>query len=167
MEINLESPTLLPQKLTVEGLHSHRWYISSMPKRYQDCTAKCPFCYKEDLPKHWVKPLPKDAKSPLPVDVPRSKPSCSISLLTHSTPSLIRYYGLDWQNNNFALASPFFVHFFAVVARLQRENAKFHVSPRTATQNNDFLFFFWTFIQSFGIPLQRNLPTFNELNEIE
>ena len=40
---------------------------------------------------YWVKPLPKDAKSPLPVDVPRSKPSCSISLLTHSTPSLIRY----------------------------------------------------------------------------
>ena len=30
--------------------------------------------------------------------------------------------GLDKQNNNFALASPFFfVHFSAVVARLQRE----------------------------------------------
>ena len=31
--------------------------------------------------------------------------------------------GCDWQNNNFARASRFFVHFFAVVARLQRESA--------------------------------------------
>ena len=30
---------------------------------------------------------------------------------------------LDWQNNNFARASRFFVHFFAVVARPQRESA--------------------------------------------
>ena len=30
--------------------------------------------------------------------------------------------GLDWQNNNYARASRFFVHFFAVVARLQRES---------------------------------------------
>ena len=30
--------------------------------------------------------------------------------------------GLDQQNNNFARASRFFVHFFAVVARLQRES---------------------------------------------
>ena len=31
--------------------------------------------------------------------------------------------GLDLQNNNFALALRFFVHFFAVAARLQRESA--------------------------------------------
>ena len=32
--------------------------------------------------------------------------------------------GLDWpKNNNFARASSFFVHFFAVVARLRRESA--------------------------------------------
>ena len=31
--------------------------------------------------------------------------------------------GLDWQNNNSARASRFFVHFFAVVARLRRETA--------------------------------------------
>ena len=31
--------------------------------------------------------------------------------------------GLDWQNNNFARTSRFFVHFSAVVARLQRETA--------------------------------------------
>ena len=30
--------------------------------------------------------------------------------------------GLDWQNNNFARASRFFVHFFAVVARLEHES---------------------------------------------
>ena len=28
--------------------------------------------------------------------------------------------GLDWQNNNFARAPRFFVHFFAVTARLRR-----------------------------------------------
>ena len=31
--------------------------------------------------------------------------------------------GLDWQNNNFARASRFLVHFFAVTARLRCENA--------------------------------------------
>ena len=30
---------------------------------------------------------------------------------------------LDWQNNNFAHESRFFVHFFAVTARLQRESS--------------------------------------------
>ena len=30
--------------------------------------------------------------------------------------------GLDWENNTFARASCFFVHFLAVVVRLQREN---------------------------------------------
>ena len=30
--------------------------------------------------------------------------------------------GLDWQNNNSASASRFFVHFFAVTERPQREN---------------------------------------------
>ena len=31
--------------------------------------------------------------------------------------------GLNWQNNNSARASRFFVHFFAVTAQLQRESA--------------------------------------------
>ena len=31
--------------------------------------------------------------------------------------------GLDWQDNNSARASHFFVHFFAATARPQRENA--------------------------------------------
>ena len=31
--------------------------------------------------------------------------------------------GLDWQNNNFARVSRFFVNFFLVTARLRRETA--------------------------------------------
>ena len=34
--------------------------------------------------------------------------------------------GLDWQNSNFVRASLIFVHFFGVVARLQRETSYFH-----------------------------------------
>ena len=76
--------------------------------------------------------------------------------------------GLDWQNNNFARASLFFVHFFAVVARLRRESAFFHVLSRMAEhKTTTFFFFSWTLIQSFRIQLQKNLPTFDELNEME
>ena len=39
----------------------------------------------------------------------------------------------------------FFVRFFAVVARLRRENAQFHVFSRTGTQDNNFLFLFLNF----------------------
>ena len=53
--------------------------------------------------------------------------------------------GLDWQNNNFARESRLFVYFFAVVARLQRETSYFHVSWRTWTQDNNFLFLFLNF----------------------
>ena len=72
--------------------------------------------------------------------------------------------GLDWQNNSFARASCFFVHFLAVVARLQLESASFHVLSRTGTQDNEFYFLSWTLIQSFRIQLQKKLPTFEELN---
>ena len=44
--------------------------------------------------------------------------------------------GFDWQNNNFARESRFFVHFFAVPAQVKRENTYFHVLSRTGTQNN-------------------------------
>ena len=53
--------------------------------------------------------------------------------------------GLDWQNNNFARASRFYVHFSAVIARLQRARAKFHVLSRTGTQENNFLFLLLNF----------------------
>ena len=45
--------------------------------------------------------------------------------------------GLEWQNNNFARESLFFVNFFAIVARLRRETSWFHVLWRT-----------WTFVTS-------------------
>ena len=71
------------------------------------------------------------------------------------------------ENNNFARASRFFVHFFTAIARLQRENCYFYVSWRTGTQDNDFLYIFLTFDKCFRIQLQKNLPTFDELNKME
>ena len=50
--------------------------------------------------------------------------------------------GLDWQNNNSARASRFFVHFFAVAARLRRENAYFHVLWRTVNTRRGHSFSF-------------------------
>ena len=49
---------------------------------------------------------------------------------------------LDKQNNNFARASSFFVHFSAVVARLQRETAQFLVLSRTGTNGQQLSFSF-------------------------
>ena len=49
------------------------------------------------------------------------------------------------QKKNFARVSRVFVHFFAVVARLQRETSYFHVLWRTRTQDNNFLFLFLNF----------------------
>ena len=46
------------------------------------------------------------------------------------------------QHNNFAHAVHFFVHFFAVFARLRRENAQFRVLRRTEIGNDKILFFF-------------------------
>ena len=73
---------------------------------------------------------------------------------------------LNWQNNNFARASRFFIHCLAVVALLQlrRDNAWFTVLSRKGTQDNNFLFLFLNFDDS---PLEFNsknwhLPTFDE-----
>ena len=66
--------------------------------------------------------------------------------------------GLDWQNNNFARASRFFVHFFAAVARLERGNASL---------KNFLIVFSWTLIQSFRIELQKHLSTIDEVKEME
>ena len=41
--------------------------------------------------------------------------------------------------------SRFFVHFSAVVARLQRETASFHVLSRTGKNDNNFPFLFLNF----------------------
>ena len=53
--------------------------------------------------------------------------------------------GLDKPNNNFARASRFLIHFFAVVARLRRESDYIHVLWRTGTQDNDILLLFLHF----------------------
>ena len=53
--------------------------------------------------------------------------------------------GLYQQNNISARASRSFVHFFAIVARLQRESASFHVLSRTETHDNNFLILFLNF----------------------
>ena len=59
----------------------------------------------------------------------------------------------------------FCTFFFAVIARLRRENAYFHVLWKTWTQEKTFCS--WTSSQSFRIQLQKNLPTVDELKEIE
>ena len=46
------------------------------------------------------------------------------------------------QKNNFARASRVLVHFFAVSARLRRENGYFRVLCRTQTSNDEILFLF-------------------------
>ena len=46
------------------------------------------------------------------------------------------------QNNNFARASRFFVHFFAVTARLQRENAQLHILWWTYTRDDEIFLLF-------------------------
>ena len=61
----------------------------------------------------------------------------------------IKAMALDWQNNNFASESHFFVHFFAVIAWLRHENVKFHVFSRmTWTKGNSFFFLFLNFYSS-------------------
>ena len=52
-----------------------------------------------------------------------------------------------------------------VVARLQRETALRFVED--GNKDNNFLFFSRTLLWSFRIQLQKELPTFDELNEME
>ena len=68
------------------------------------------------------------------------------------------------KNNNFARASRFLVHFSAVVARLM---PKFTFCRGREHKTTTFVFFFWTLIHSFRFQLQKNLPTFDELDEVE
>jgi len=65
--------------------------------------------------------------------------------------------GLDKQNNNFARASRLFVHFSAVVARLQRETARsnFMFCRGREHETTTFFFFSWTLMQSFRFQFQK------------
>ena len=49
--------------------------------------------------------------------------------------------GLDWQNNNFARASRFFVHFFVVTARLRREMPNFTFCGKREDKTTTLFFF--------------------------
>ena len=70
--------------------------------------------------------------------------------------------GLAWQNNNFTRASCFFVHFFKSLPSLHDYDVKCLILRGGQTQDNDFLFLFLNFDA-----VQKKLPTFNELNEME
>ena len=74
--------------------------------------------------------------------------------------------GLDKQNNNFARASRFFVHFSTVIARLQSETAKFHVLSRTGKIDNNLLFRFLNFdtYSALEFNSKKGLPKFDEVN---
>ena len=52
-----------------------------------------------------------------------------------------RALGLKQQNNNFARASDFLVHFVAIVARLRRETSWFHALEDVNTREIFFFFF--------------------------
>ena len=67
--------------------------------------------------------------------------------------------GLDWQKNNFACASCFFVYFLAIVSRLQHETSE--------TQHTNFLFLSLNLDMVLSDLTQKILPTFDKLNEIK
>ena len=73
-------------------------------------------------------------------------PSCKQALRNDdgkSNENCKKALGLKQQNNNFARASHFLVHFVAIFARLRRETCWFHVLWRTWIQEKDFLLLFW------------------------
>ena len=77
-----------------------------------------------------------------------------------------RRVGLDWQNNNFARASRFFfslpsLHDYDV----KMPNFTFFGGREHKTTT--FFFFSRTLMQYFRIQLQKYLPTFDEMNEME
>ena len=68
--------------------------------------------------------------------------------------------GLSSQNNNFARASRFFVHFLVHVVVARQRNVK-------APQDNDFLILFLNFDTVISNSTPKKLPTFDELNKVE
>ena len=74
----------------------------------------------------------------------------------------------DSFNNNFALASRFFVPFFAVAARLiRRKCAEFPGGRNTRQRLSSSVFFlFLNFDANFRIQPLKNLQTFDDLKEM-
>ena len=72
----------------------------------------------------------------------------------------LSYFGSSVKTtNNFARASRFFVHFFALTRRLRRELPKFHVSSTTGTYEDKFLFLF----PNLNL-LQESVPTLDKVS---
>ena len=74
--------------------------------------------------------------------------------------------GLDWQKNNFARASRFFVHFLAVVARLRHETSQFRAPALWIkwAQHKNFLFPFLNLGAVLSDLTQKISPTIGKLD---
>ena len=73
---------------------------------------------------------------------------------------------LDWQNNNSARASSFFVNMSLPSLNdygVKIRNFKFCGGREDKTMT----FFSWTSIQSFRVQFQKKIPTLDEMNETE
>ena len=71
-------------------------------------------------------------------------------------------------NNNFARASRYFVHFFAVVARLRYETFYFEEpSLRSRWTHTKIVAFFFFNLDNDRYGRKKNLAGFEKLNEIE
>ena len=77
--------------------------------------------------------------------------------------------GFDKQNNNFARASRFFVRFFAALHDNDVKLPNFTFSGGREHKTSTLFSFSWTSTLSisYRIQLQKNSPTFDELNEVE
>ena len=80
-----------------------------------------------------------------------------------SNENSINAIGLDFQKNNFAHASCFFVHFFAIIKWLQHKTSYFHTTfMEWVTTTEKFLFLFLNLdVQSVWIQPHKILLTFD------
>ena len=85
----------------------------------------------------------------------------------HHLPRVYVNMPVNQQNNNFTRASRFLYISFPSSHDCDVLK-KLHVLLRISEhEKGTFFFFSWTSEQSFRIQLQKNLPTFVELNEVE
>ena len=76
--------------------------------------------------------------------------------------------GLDWQNHNFARFITLFL--YITLSSLHDNDMKmpnFTFCGERDHKTTTLFLFSWTSIQSFKIQLQKKLPTFDELNQME
>ena len=84
-----------------------------------------------------------------------------------SNENVKNYNSSSRQNNSYARTSHFFVHFFAIFARLPREIAWLYFLGRTYTSDGEILFSLQTRIQFLEIQLREGLPTFDKVSDLE